>query len=91
MDANDRCINLGKKFLPIVLPFTVEAEKFSDHPRKSNRCRSCNISYVCAALILKSLYTIFIMSLFLFGREGGCDLIYVGWRYPTAKTLKSYL
>jgi hypothetical protein len=33
MDANDRCTNLGKKILPIVLPPMVEAENFSDHPR----------------------------------------------------------
>jgi len=32
MDAYDRCTNLGKKILPIVLPSMVEAEKFSDHP-----------------------------------------------------------
>jgi len=33
MDAYDRCTNLGKKILPIVLPSVVEAENFSDHPR----------------------------------------------------------
>jgi hypothetical protein len=27
------CTDLGKKILPIVLPFMVEAENFSDHPR----------------------------------------------------------
>jgi len=32
MDAYDRCTNLGKKILPIVLPFMVEAENFSDNP-----------------------------------------------------------
>jgi len=32
MDAYDRCTNLGKKILPIVLPSMVEAEKFSDRP-----------------------------------------------------------
>jgi len=31
--AYDRCTNLGKKILPIVLPSMVEAENFSDHPR----------------------------------------------------------
>jgi len=34
MDAYDRCINLGKKILPILLPSMVEAWNFSDHPRK---------------------------------------------------------
>jgi len=33
MDSYDRCTNLGKKILPIVLPSMVEAENFSDHPR----------------------------------------------------------
>jgi len=33
MDAYDRCSNLEKKSLPIVLPPMVEAENFSDHPR----------------------------------------------------------
>jgi len=32
MDAYDRCINLEKKILLIVLPSMVEAENFSDHP-----------------------------------------------------------
>ena len=32
MDTYDRCNNLEKKILPIVLPSMVEAEKFSDHP-----------------------------------------------------------
>jgi len=32
MDAYDRCTNLGKKILPILLPSIVEAENFSDHP-----------------------------------------------------------
>jgi hypothetical protein len=32
MDAYDRCTNLGKKILPLVLPSVVEAENFSDHP-----------------------------------------------------------
>jgi len=32
MDAYDRCTNLEKKILPMVLPSMVEAEKFSDHP-----------------------------------------------------------
>jgi len=32
MDAYDRCSNLGKEILPIVLPSMVEAENFSDHP-----------------------------------------------------------
>jgi len=36
MDAYDRCTNLGKKILPLVLPSMVEAEKFSDHPRKTD-------------------------------------------------------
>jgi len=35
MDAYERCTNLGKKILPIVLPSMVEAENFSDHPRNS--------------------------------------------------------
>jgi len=33
MDAYDRYTNLGGKNLPIVLPFMVEVENFSDHPR----------------------------------------------------------
>jgi len=33
MDAYDRCTNLGKKILPIVLPSMVEADNFSDRPR----------------------------------------------------------
>jgi len=33
MDAYDRCTNLGKKNLPILLPSVVEAENFSDLPR----------------------------------------------------------
>jgi len=33
MDAYDRCTNLGKKILPIVLTSMVEAENFSEHPR----------------------------------------------------------
>jgi len=33
MDAYDRCTNLGKKILLIVLLSMVEAKKFSDHPR----------------------------------------------------------
>jgi hypothetical protein len=33
MDAYDRCTNLGKKILPILLPSMVEAENFSGHPR----------------------------------------------------------
>jgi len=33
MDAYDRCTNLGKKILPIVLPSMVEAKNFSEHPR----------------------------------------------------------
>jgi len=32
MDAYDRCTNLEKKILPILLPSMVEAENFSDHP-----------------------------------------------------------
>jgi hypothetical protein len=36
MDAYDGRTNLGKKILPIFLPSMVEAETFSDHPRK--RC-----------------------------------------------------
>jgi len=36
MDAYDRCTNLGKKILPILLPSMVEVKKFSDHPRKTN-------------------------------------------------------
>jgi len=32
MDAYDRCTNLSKKILPILLPSMVEAENFSDHP-----------------------------------------------------------
>jgi hypothetical protein len=32
MDAYDRCTNIEKKILPILLPSLVEAEKFSDHP-----------------------------------------------------------
>jgi len=32
MDAYDRCTNLGKKILPILLPSMVEAENVSDHP-----------------------------------------------------------
>jgi hypothetical protein len=35
MDAYDRCTNLGKIILPTLLPSMVEAENFSDHPRKS--------------------------------------------------------
>jgi len=35
MDAYDRFTNLGKKFLQILLPSMVEAENFSDHPRKT--------------------------------------------------------
>jgi len=44
MDAYDRCTNLGKKILPILLPSMVEAENFSDHPCSymitfvSNKC-----------------------------------------------------
>jgi hypothetical protein len=34
MDAYDRCTNLRKKILLIVLPSMVEAEDFSDHPHK---------------------------------------------------------
>jgi len=34
MDAYDRCTNLEKKMLPILLPSMVEAEKFSDRPLK---------------------------------------------------------
>jgi len=33
MDAYDRCTNLGKKILPILLPSMVKAENFPDHPR----------------------------------------------------------
>ena len=33
MDVYDRCTNLGKKILPIVLPSLVEAENFSDYLR----------------------------------------------------------
>jgi hypothetical protein len=33
MDAYDRCTNLGKKILPIVLSSMCEAENFSDQPR----------------------------------------------------------
>jgi hypothetical protein len=33
MDAYDKCTNLGKKVLPILLPSMVEAENFSNHPR----------------------------------------------------------
>jgi len=32
MDAYDRCTNIEKKILPIVLPSMVKAEKFSDYP-----------------------------------------------------------
>jgi len=35
MDAYDRCTNLVKKILPIVLPSMVEAENFSDYPRRN--------------------------------------------------------
>jgi len=31
MDAYDRCTNLGKKIVPILLPSVIRAEKFSDH------------------------------------------------------------
>jgi len=33
MDAYDRCTNLEKKILPILLPSMVAAENFSGHPR----------------------------------------------------------
>jgi len=33
MDAYDRCTNLGKRILPILLPSMFEAENFTDHPR----------------------------------------------------------
>jgi hypothetical protein len=42
MDAYDRCINLGKKILPIELPSMVEAENFSDHPRKFMAAGRCD-------------------------------------------------
>jgi hypothetical protein len=45
MDAYDRCTNLEKKILLIVLPSMVKAEKFSDHPRMEFR--------IFAALITK--------------------------------------
>jgi len=35
MDAYDKCTNLGKKLLPILLPSMIETENFSDHPRTS--------------------------------------------------------
>jgi hypothetical protein len=35
MDAYDRCTNLEKKILPIVLLSMVEAENFSDNPRNT--------------------------------------------------------
>jgi len=40
MDAYDRCTNLGKKILPILLPSMVEAENFSDHSRMAGSLRS---------------------------------------------------
>jgi hypothetical protein len=40
------------------------------------------MSYAFAVLKLNSLYAIFIMSPFLFGLEGVCDLIYVGGTQP---------
>jgi len=36
MDAYDRCTNLGKIILLILLPSVVEAENISDHPRTSD-------------------------------------------------------
>jgi hypothetical protein len=33
MDAYDRCTNLEKKILPMLLLSMFEAENFSDHPR----------------------------------------------------------
>jgi len=36
MDAYDRCTNLGKQTLPILLPSVVEAKNFSDHPLNCN-------------------------------------------------------
>jgi len=33
MDVNDRCTNLGKKILPLLLPSMVKADNFSGHPR----------------------------------------------------------
>jgi len=35
MDAYDRCTNLGKKFLPILLPSMVEAKNVSDYTRSN--------------------------------------------------------
>jgi len=35
MDAHNRCTNLGKKILPIVLSSMVDAKNLSDHPRTS--------------------------------------------------------
>jgi hypothetical protein len=32
MDAYDRCTNLGKKIVPVLLLFMVETENFSYHP-----------------------------------------------------------
>jgi len=34
MDAYDRCAKVKIKILPILLPSMVEAENFSDHPRR---------------------------------------------------------
>jgi len=35
MDAYDRCTDLAKKILPILYSSVVEAENFSDHPRRT--------------------------------------------------------
>jgi len=51
MDACDRCTNLGKKILPILLPSMFEAEKFSDHPRIFTLSYSRLISVVLTGII----------------------------------------
>jgi len=38
MVAYDRCTNLEKKILPVVLLCVVEAENFSDHPHIFRAC-----------------------------------------------------
>jgi len=53
MDAYDRCTNLGKKILLIVLSSMVEPENFSDHP-----CIRCVI-WKMSPVPCNALYALF--------------------------------
>jgi hypothetical protein len=68
MDAYDRCTNVGKKILPIVLQSMVEAENFPGHPRTpvNHKCYTVGLYKGAEAAVLQIYsYQIFALEIFV--------------------------